>query len=120
MKTYRFVTSCTIKKYNSRKWWIDSGIVRPMEIEADTYKEAFTIWADSVMEEYGIGISNSAIRNKEPMYRDGVNGSYQCGYVVTGSMEFDRDDYSGYCKQYIDLWVEIKTVQNIDFSSAEA
>lgn len=120
MKTYRFVTSCAMKEYNRKKWWIDAGMVRPMEIDAETYRNAFETWADRVKNEYGVSISNNAIRNKEPMYRDGPGGSYQCGFVVTGLSEFDRGDYSGYSKQYIELWVEIKNVSRIDFSSAEA
>ena len=37
---YQFKTTATMKEYNRRKWWIDSGIVREITIEADTITAA--------------------------------------------------------------------------------
>jgi len=30
-------------------------------------------------------------------------------------MDFDRGDYTGYSKQYVDLWVRVLTVVETDF-----
>ena len=37
---YQFKTTATMKPYNNKKWWIDSGIVREITIEADTIAAA--------------------------------------------------------------------------------
>lgn len=38
------------------------------------------------------------------MYRDGLSGPEQVGYVITGKTDIEDT------AQYIDLWVEITTV----------
>ena len=92
---YRFETTATMKDYNSAKWWIDSGIVRPVEVEADDLKTAFQEWRQTVIDRDYIEISNNAIRNKSPMYKDTADGPKQTGFVITGKTEFDKGDYSG-------------------------
>lgn len=34
MKNYIFKTMATMKEYNNKSWWIDSGIVRDIHIAA--------------------------------------------------------------------------------------
>lgn len=116
MKTYRFETIATMKEYNARKWWIDSGIVRPVEIDADDLKTALEIWRDMVQDQHYITVSNNALKNKNPMYIDDSNGKpLQVGYVITGKTDFeDRDAYRT-TTQYIDLWVTVKAVTAPDF-----
>ena len=36
MSKYIFKTTATMKEYNNSKWWIDSGIVRDITIQAAT------------------------------------------------------------------------------------
>ena len=53
------------------------------------------------------------------MYVDLKTGeSKQVGYVITGKSDFQRDDYS-WSTQYIDLWVSITEVTDIDFEDEE-
>ena len=116
MPTYRFETSTTMKPYNNEKWWIDSGIVRPVEVQAETLTEALNLWRNIVTERDYIEISRNAIRNKQPMYRDYNDGrTEQVGYVITGKTEFDKGDYTGYCSQYIELWVSIYIIEAPNF-----
>lgn len=115
MKTYRFETTATMKEYNARKWWIDSGIIRPVEIDADDLKTALEAWRDRVQDRDYIEISNNALRTKNPMYIDRDGDAVQVGYVITGKTEFeDRDRYRT-TTQYIDLWVTVKVVTTPDF-----
>ena len=111
---YRFGTTATMKEYNRAKWFIDGGIIRPAEVEADDLKTALEGWRQIVQDEYYIEISNNAIRNKSPMYIDTADGPKQIGFVITGKTEFDKGDYSGYSTQYIDLWVEARRIEAID------
>lgn len=116
MPTYRFETSTTMKPYNNEKWWIDSSIVRPVEVQAETLTEALNLWRNKVIERDYIEISRNAIRNKQPMYRDYKDGrTEQVGYVITGKTEFDKGDYTGYCSQYIELWVSIYIIEAPNF-----
>jgi len=43
-----------------------------------------------------------------------TGGEKQVGYVITGLAEFETQNYR-WCKQYVDLWVEIVTVTDTDF-----
>ena len=103
MNNYIFKTTATMKEYNSKKWWIDSGIVREIKVEAENVKQAFEI-------------SENALRCKNPMYIDTpTEGAKQVGYVITGKTEFeDRENYR-WSTQYIDLWVTIITVIDTEF-----
>lgn len=109
---YQFKTSARMKPYNNKKWWIDSGIIREITIEAENIQKALEQYRETVHDQYYIDISKSGLKNKTPMYRDNVNGeSQQCGYVITALTEFNND-YKGWVKQYIDLWVSIAVIIN--------
>lgn len=113
---YIFKTTATMKEYNNKKWYIDGGIVSDMRINADSVENALEIYRERVEEKHCIIISKNAIKNKSEMFADLSDGSVkQVGYVITGKTEFDRDDYSGYSTQYIDLWVTILTVVDTVF-----
>lgn len=113
---YIFKTTATMKEYNNKKWYIDSGIVSDMRINADSVENALEIYRERVKEKHFINISKNAIKNKSKMFADLLDGSVkQVGYVITGKTEFDRGDYSGYSTQYIDLWITILTVVDTVF-----
>lgn len=81
-----------MKPYNTKKWWIDSGIIREITIEANTI--------------------TAAIKTKSPMYRDTKTGEpVQVGFVITASTDFDNDR-KGWIKQFIDLWVDVNIISN--------
>lgn len=111
-----FKTTTTMKEYNSRKWWIDSGIVREIRITADNLRAALEQYREIVAEKHYITISDNAIKNKNPMYVDTPNGEpKQIGYVITGKTDFeDRNNYK-WSTQYIDLWITILTVIDTNF-----
>jgi len=111
-----FKTKTTMKPHNSEKWWVDSDVVREVTVDADSLKEALESYREIVEERDFIEISKNAIKSRSPMYVDDKNGSpKQIGYVITGRMDFDRGDYTGYSKQYVDLWVRVLTVVETDF-----
>lgn len=114
--TFIFKTTTTMKEYNSRKWWIDSDIVREIRITAENIRAALEQYREIVAEKHYITISDNAIKNKNPMYIDTPNGEpEQIGYVITGKTDFeDRDNYK-WSAQYIDLWITILTVIDTDF-----
>ena len=109
---YRFETSATMKEYNRKNWWIDSGILRPVEIEAGSLSEALKNFQEYAQEEAYITISNNALKNKNPMYKDTAHGAQQCGYVITGKCDFKDDTRRAWIAQYIDLWITIKIVKS--------
>ena len=111
MSTYRFETTTTMKPYNNEKWYIDANMVRPIEVQADSVTEALNLWRNIVQERDYIKISRNAMRTKNPMYQEYEAGrTEQVGYVITGRTEFDTGNYTGYCSQYIELWVQITVV----------
>ena len=114
--TFIFKTTTTMKEYNSRKWWIDSDIVREIRITAENIRAALEQYREIVAEKHYITISDNAIKNKNPLYIDTPNGEpEQIGYVITGKTDFeDRDNYK-WSAQYIDLWITILTVIDTDF-----
>lgn len=116
MKNYIFKTTATMKEYNNKKWWIDSGIIGEIRITAENVKTALEQFRDIVKDSYYIEISNNALRCKNPMYIDTPTGdAKQVGYVITGKTEFeDRENYR-WSTQYIDLWVTIITVIDTEF-----
>lgn len=116
METYIFKTTATMKEYNRRKWWIDSGIVPEMKITAENLKTALEEYRQRVEDQHYISISNNAMRYKNPMYIDRADGEpLQIGYVITAKTGFeDRDNYR-YTDQYIDLWVTVCAVTVPDF-----
>ena len=115
MKKYLFKTTATMKEYNNKKWWIDSNIVRDKYINAENLNEALEKYKNLVEEKDYITISNNAIKNKNPMYVDTVDGNTkQVGYVITAKTEFQDDNYK-WSTQYIDLWVSILTIEETEF-----
>lgn len=115
MKNYIFKTTATMKEYNNKNWWIDSGIVRDIHIAAENIREALTQYRETVVIKSYIEISDRAIKNKSPMYRDTADGeAVQVGWVITGKTEFQRDS-GEWVSQYIDLWVEVLTIVDTDF-----
>ena len=106
--TFIFKTTTTMKEYNSRKWWIDSGIVREIQITADNLPAALEQYREIVEEKHYISISAHAIKNRNPMYIDTPDGEKQIGFVITGKTEFESN-YK-WVTQYIDLWVTVLTV----------
>lgn len=116
MTTYRFETTTTMKPYNNEKWYIDAHMVRPIEVQADSVTEALNLWRNIVQERDYIEISRNAMRTKSPMYQGCKDGrTEQVGYVITGKADFDKGDYTGYCSQYIELWVCITVVTTPEF-----
>lgn len=105
MAEYRFETNCTMKPYNERKYWIDSGLVRPTVIPAKNLKSALAVYCDKLKVEHYIYVSNNAILKKQPIYQDGLAGPEQVGYIITGKTDIANT------AQYIDLWAEITVVR---------
>ena len=115
MKKFIFKTTATMKEYNARKWWIDSGVVREIQVEADNLKSALQLYREAVKETAYIEISDNAIKNKSAMYVDSKAGeAVQVGYVITGKTDFQKNS-GEWSTQYIDLWVTVLTVVNTDF-----
>lgn len=109
MAKYIFRTTTTMKPYNNKNWWIDGDIIPTKHIEADSVKDALQVFREIVDNQHYISISDRALKNKSPMYRDTEDGNaLQVGYVITGKTEFQRDS-GEWVTQYIDLWVEIIT-----------
>lgn len=106
--TFIFKTTATMKEYNARKWWIDSGIVREIQITADNLPAALEQYREIVEEKHYISISAHAIKNRNPMYIDTPDGEKQIGFVITGKTDFESN-YK-WVTQYIDLWVTVLTV----------
>lgn len=107
MNHYIFKTSATMKEYNRKKWWIDSGIIREIAVNAETTKEALKKYQETVKDKYYIEISDNALKNKAPMYIENKRGDVlQIGYVITAKSDF-YDDNGHSSTQYIDLWVEV-------------
>ena len=116
MKKYLFQTTATMKEYNNQKWWIDSKIIRDKYINAENINEALEKYKNLVKEKEYISISNNAIKNKNPMYIDTMDGnSKQVGYVITAKTDFEDSDNHKWSTQYIDLWVTILTIEDTEF-----
>ena len=112
MKTYLFTTTATMKEYNRAKFWIDSDILRPYRTQANDLKTAFNNYIEHASARSGAEISDHAIKTKAPIYIDGENGeTIQTGYCITAKSYFENDNYK-LTEQYIDLWVDIETINN--------
>lgn len=119
MNTYRFETTTTMKPHNNKKWWIDPDIVRPVEIRAETVREAMMIFRERVETRDYVTISKNAINNPDPMYIDDASGDrVQIGYVITGKLDFLDDDKMRYTEQYIDLWTTIQIITTPNFQES--
>ena len=117
MKNYIFKTTATMKEYNNKKWWIDEGIVREISVSAENLKEAIEKYREVAKRESYITISDNALKTKSPMYVDTADGAKQIGYVITGQTEFEDSGSYKWSKQYIDLWVTILEVVDINFET---
>ena len=119
MTNYIFRTTTTMKPYNSKNWWIDSNIITEKYISAENMNEALKKYRKEVLEKHYVSISDNALKRKESMYIDTVNGEVkQCGYVITGKCDFDNG-CGRWVEQYIDLWVNILTVIDTEFQTIE-
>lgn len=112
-----FKTTTTMKEYNNAKYWIGSNIVPEIIVTADSVKAALEKWREKVGENYSsITVSKNALKTKEPMFVDTVEGdAKQVGYVITGCTEILLDDCYKWVKQYVDLWVTVITVVDTEF-----
>lgn len=114
MNKYMFRTTATMKKYNSRQWYITPDIIRTKYIDAENMREALDKYARNVSSKDYIDISKTALRNKDPMYIDTTEGPRQIGYVITGKTEMQREDCT-WTTQYIDLWISVDIITPADF-----
>lgn len=116
MTTFIFDTTTTMKDYNRSKWWIDSDVVPSMHIKADDLKTALKVYQSKVDDMACITISDNALKTKNPMYVDTIDGNTkQVGFVITGSADFQDERNYKWSKQYVDLWVTVETVIETDF-----
>ena len=107
---YIFKTSCSMKPYNYKKWWIDRDMIPEIRIQADSILDALTIYAEKA-DAHGATVTKNGIKNRQPMYRDSKTGEpKQVGFVITGKSLFRNDEKYCWTEQFIDLWVEILTV----------
>ena len=115
MKNFIFKTTTTMKPHNYKKWWVDPDMVTEKRISAETIEAALDEYRAQVNDRHCITITNNAMKNKKNMYIDTPAGeSKQCGYVITGKADFQRD-YGEWVKQYIYLWVSVLTVCDTEF-----
>ena len=114
MKNYIFKTITTMKKYNNKKWYIDSDVIPEFQIKTTSINEALLKYKEFVYKEGIINISDNALKTKQKMYVDTIDGSKQVGYVITGQTEILCENYK-WSKQYVDLWVRIFTVVDTEF-----
>lgn len=107
---YIFKTSCSMKLYNCKKWWISSDMIPEIRIKAESIPAALRMYAEKA-DAYGATVTRNGIKNRQPMYRDSKDGEpKQIGFVITGKSLFRDDDKYKWTEQYIDLWIEILTV----------
>ena len=114
MKTYIFRTTTTMKEYNAKHWWIDGNIITEKTIAAESVAAALEEYRELVEYDNCISISRNAIKARRPMYVDAKGGEKQIGFVITGRADFETKKYR-WCKQHVDLWVEIITTTDTDF-----
>ncbi len=117
MNTYLIRTQTAMKPYNGAKYWIDNNSIADIRIKADSLTEALITYKWVVEDRSLITISKTALNNKEPVYIDTEQGSKQVGYCITACHIFERDDGS-FARQYIDLWLNICILKDVDFSQA--
>lgn len=115
MNKYLFKTSACMKPYNKDKWWVMDNLIPQKLIEAESLDDALKSYQEITDDEHSVVISDNALKTKEPMYRDICGKASQVGYVITASTEFFDDKNNKYCKQYIELWVEVLTIVDTKF-----
>ena len=111
-----FKTTATMKEYNRKRYWIDRDIIGEIRIEADSMIEALEKWREIVTEKHYIEVTKNGVKNRNAMYRERKDGSdVQIGFVITGKTEFQVENQWKFVQQFIDLWVEILTVDYPEF-----
>lgn len=107
---YIFKTDCSMKPYNCKKWWISSDMIPEIRIQAESISDALRIYAEKA-DAHGATVTKNGIKNRQPMYRDSKDGEpKQVGFVITGKSLFRDDDNYCWKEQFIELWIEILTV----------
>ena len=114
MKTYLFRTKTSVKENELNKIWVDSDIVPDFETAADDIRAALIAFKDWAKNKAFVDISDSALRRKMAMYIDTAAGVKQTGYVITGQIEIEGNDYK-WTRHYIDLWVSINEIITPEF-----
>ena len=110
MESFIFYTDTTMKDYNRNNYWIAQDIVDTKRIDAESLGDALERYKEHV-EQFGINISENAMRSKNAMYVDQKDGSAkQVGYVITGKTDIYNDAAHKWTGQFIDLWVRILAV----------
>ena len=106
-KTYEIKTRVYMKDYNCEKFFIMSDYVDNVAIDAPSVSAALQLYREKLDNEYGIEISDHAIKNREYIYNNAGN---PCGYAMTGkTLIADRSaNYCGY--QYIDVYARINVL----------
>ena len=115
MESYIFKTTCTMKPYNYKKWFIMRDFVKDIIIESESIKKALNEYRTILDDEYSISVSDNAIRHKQPIYMDDskTGCAIQTGYMLTGKTGFEsRSDNVPYTEQYIEVWVTINRIEN--------
>ena len=109
MKTYQFsITSvCQSKGYFDYTFEKTKFIVNGNNIDEALYKLCETIEKESCYE-----ITKTALKKKEPIYRDTESGCVQVGYIIKAHSEARNDQQNRWVKIVSDLWINILEVNN--------
>lgn len=108
-------TQTTVKERDRGKWWMDGDMICPKTIEADNLPQLLELYREAVSDM--VSISDNAIKNKNAMYIDLPNGGYkQVGYVITGKTYFEDQEVNYSKEHYIDTWIHIDELRDVDFS----
>lgn len=109
-------TQTTVKERDRGKWWMDNDLICPKAIEADSLPQLLEIYRQEVSDI--VDISDNALKNKNAMYVDLPNGEYkQVGYVITGKTYFEDRDINYSKERYINVWIHIDELRDVDFST---
>lgn len=112
---YYIRTQTTVKERDRGKWWMDSDMICPKTIEADSLPQLLELYREAVSDM--VSISDNAVKNKNAMYVDLPNGGYkQVGYVITGKTYFEDREVNYSKEHYIDMWIHIDELRDVDFS----
>lgn len=113
MKNYQFKlnSQCETKGYFD--YTLEKTII---EVEAENEKEALKELCEILHNDYYYTITENAIKNKSPMYRDTKDGQKQVGYVITAHSEIFNDQKYKWVKTVSSLWTEIKIFEYNDFN----
>ena len=109
-------TQTTVKERDRGKGGMDNDLICPKAIEADGLPQLLEIYRQEVSDV--VDISDNALKNKSAMYVDLPNGEYkQVGYVITGKMYFEDRDINYSKEHYINVWIHIDELRDVDFST---